>query len=96
MISLSISIRHSSFNSSNFSFSLSSLVLVSSVQVVAAQGGISLVEDNISNITDEVIDSQAPEEDAEEVDWQWTRLLRLTVISSQYWPCCLGLFLCKN
>jgi hypothetical protein len=23
---------------------------------------------------------------------QWTWLLRLTVISSQYWPCCLGLF----
>jgi hypothetical protein len=40
--------------------------------VFATQGWVTLVEDNISNITDKVIDSQAPEEDADEVGWQWT------------------------
>jgi hypothetical protein len=40
--------------------------------VFATQAWVSLVEDNISNITDKVIDSQAPEEDADEVGWQWT------------------------
>jgi hypothetical protein len=72
MISLSISTRHSSFNSSNFSFSFSSLVLVSSGLVVSAQAGVSLVEDDISHITDKVINSQALEEDADEVNWQRT------------------------
>jgi uncharacterized protein YfiM (DUF2279 family) len=69
---ISISTRHSSFNSSNFSFSFSSLVLVSSGLVVSAQAGVSLVEDDISHITDKVINSQALEEDADEVNWQRT------------------------
>ena len=49
-----------------------SLVLVSSGPVVAAQAGVSLVEDNISHIADKVINSQALEEDADEVNWERT------------------------
>ena len=70
-----------------------SLVLVSSGPVVAAQAGVSLVEDNISHIADKVINSQALEEDADEVNWERTWLLRLSVVSTQYWARCFGLFL---
>lgn len=74
-------------------FGLSSLLLVGSGPLVAAQAGVSLVEDNISHVADKVIDSQALEEDVDEVNWERTWLLRLPVVSAQYWPCCLGLYL---
>ena len=51
---------------------LTSLVLAIFRPVITIQAWVSLVEYNISNIAYEVIDSQAPEEDMEEVKWQWT------------------------
>lgn len=71
--------------------SLSSLLLVGSGPLVAAQAGVGLVEDDISHVADKVIDSQALEEDGDEVHWERAWLLRLPVVSAQYRPCCLGL-----
>jgi len=49
-----------------------SVFLSLALVIVAAQARVSLVEDDISLVTDKVIDSQALEEDADEVNWQRT------------------------
>jgi hypothetical protein len=59
----------------------------------SVQGVISLVVDDVTMVTDEVVHSEASEENAKEVKRQRPRLLRLSVVSSQHWSRCLGLFL---
>jgi hypothetical protein len=72
-------------------FKLLELVGFSPVTISSVQGVVSLVVDNIAVVADKVVHSEASEENTKEVDWQRPRLLRLTVVSAQHWPRCLGL-----
>jgi hypothetical protein len=74
-------------------YSLLELVGLLSPVRSSVQGVISLVVDDVTMVTDEVVHSEASEENAKEVKRQRPRLLRLLVVSSQHWSRCLGLFL---